>query len=167
MSGGVIVGINPTAVRTSAEGAEFNPGTIGTALDADGKVLKYRYVQYEAGAGSVASVAGRFASVYAAGAAGGAATSPDIVTMDGSDSLPVGVGVFQAVIADGGYGWLQISGVATLSVALVAGADGNALTRVGASADTGDLDVSALVTDHICAIALDASASIVLLTCPD
>jgi hypothetical protein len=165
MSSGVIVGINPTAVRTSAEGAEFRPGTLGTAVASNGAVVKYRYVQYNAGAGSVASVAGRVASVYAAGAAGGAATSPNIVTMDGSDSLPIGVGVLQAVIAASGYGWLQISGVATLSVALVAGADGNALTRVGASADTGDLDVAALVTDHVMATALDASASIVLLHC--
>jgi hypothetical protein len=87
------------------------------------------------------------------------------VTSDLSDSAGVGAGVLQAVIADEGYGWIQISGVATLTPALTAGADGNALTPVGAT--DGTLDVSALVTDHICAIAVDASAKIVLLTCPD
>lgn len=160
-----LIGVNLTNVRTSTEGAEFRLGTLALVTDPTLGDKLYRYVQYEAGAGSVASVAGRVGSVYAAGGAGGASTTPNVLTMDGSDSLNVGGGVFQAVIADGGFGWVQISGVATLSVALVAGADGNALTRVGASADTGDLDVSALVTDEICAIALDASASIVLLRC--
>ena len=59
----------------------------------------------------------------------------------------------------------QTKGVATLTTALTAGADGNALTAVGAG--DGTLDVSALVTDFICAVAIDASAKIVMLTCPD
>jgi type 1 fimbria pilin len=84
--------------------------------------------------------------------------------MDLSDSAGVGAGVFQAVIADQGYGWIQTAGVATLTTALTAGADGNALTPVGST--DGTVDVSALVTDHICAIAIDASAKIVMLTCP-
>lgn len=173
MSGGVVVGINPTAVRTSDEGPEFAPGTIGvvvapasgTSTSATRKV--YKYVQYESGAGAVAAVAGRMASYYAPG---GVSTGQDtVVTMDGSDSVAVGAGILQAVIEDGGYGWVQIRGVATMSVALTAGADGNALTRVGAGADDGSLDVSALVSDAICAIALDAggAAPIVSLCCPE
>jgi hypothetical protein len=160
-----LIGVDLTKVRTSSEGPEFRVGTLALVTSPTLGDKLYRYVQYNAGAGSVASVAGRVGSVYAAGAAGGAATTKNILTMDGSDSLNVGGGVFQAVIANGGYGWVQIRGTATLSVALVAGADGNALTRVGASADTGDLDVAALVTDNICAVALDASASIVHLNC--
>ena len=53
---------------------------------------------------------------------------------------------------------------AALTTALTAGADGNALTAVGAT--DGTIDVSALVTDFICAVAIDASAKIVFLTCP-
>ena len=51
-----------------------------------------------------------------------------------------------------------------LTTALTAGADGNALTPVGST--DGTLDVSAAVTDHIAAIAVDASAKIVFVTCP-
>jgi hypothetical protein len=48
---------------------------------------------------------------------------------------------------------------------LTAGADGNALTPVGST--DGTLDVSAAVTDAICAYAVDASAKIVLCNFPD
>lgn len=156
---GYITGMKLDRVRTSTEGPEFKLGTIGRTND--GK--KYKYVQFDNGAGNVASVAGNFAYYLAVG--GASAGQVDIVTMDLSDSAGVGAGVFQAVIEDGGYGWIQISGPATLTTALTAGADGNALTPVGST--DGTLDVSALVTDHICAIAVDASAKIVFLTCPE
>lgn len=153
-----LAGVNLTQVKTNAEGPEFALGTIYTA--SNGK--KYKYVQYDTAAGSVAAVAGQFAYYYApSGVSAGSTTK---VTSDLSDSAGVGAGVLQAVIADEGYGWIQIGGEATLALALTAGADGNALTPVGST--DGALDVSALVTDHICAIAVDASAKIVLLTCP-
>ena len=72
---------------------------------------------------------------------------------------------WRILIADGEYGWIQIEGKATLTTAHLAGADGNAMTAVGATTD-GTLDVSALVTDAICAIAVDASAKTVALLCP-
>jgi len=135
--------------------AKFTPGV--SFEDNDGKV--YRYLQFNDGAGAVAAVAGNFAYVYApSGASAGAST---VATSDLSDSAAVGAGVFQAVLTDGYYGWFQVGGIATLTTALTAGADGNALTPVGST--DGTLDVSALVTDHICAIAIDASAKIVRL----
>jgi hypothetical protein len=76
----------------------------------------------------------------------------------------VGAGVLQAVIATGEYGWVQTKGPATLTTALTAGADGNALTAVGAT--DGTLDVSALVTDAVVAYAIDASAKIVMCDFP-
>jgi len=175
-----IIGINPTEVRTSAEGPAFKLGSVGMeaptaalqsgALGVTGgsggtaaATKKYKYVQFNNGVGNVASVAGNFAYYYAV--SGASAGQVDIVTMDITDSGGVGAGVFMAVIADGGYGWVQISGVATLTTALTAGADGNALTAVGAT--DGTLDVSALVSDFICAVAIDASAKIVMLTCPE
>ncbi len=155
-----IAGIKLTNVRTSTEGPEFAVGTVGSTYD--GK--QYKYVKFNNGAGNVASVAGNVAYYYAvSGASAGETTE---VTMDVTDSGGVGAGVFQAVIADGGYGWLQTRGVATLTTALTAGADGNALTAVGAGAD-GTLDVSAAVTDFICAVAIDADAKIVMLMCPN
>lgn len=139
--------------------AKFALGTVYRA--SDGK--KYKYVLHNNGAGNVAAVAGNFAYVYApSGASAGATTT---VTSDLSDSAGVGAGVWQAAVGDGEYGWIQITGPATLTTALTAGADGNALTPVGST--DGTLDVSALVTDHICAIAIDASAKIVFLTCPE
>ena len=138
--------------------AQYAPGTKFT--DRLGKV--YRYYQHDNGAGNIAAVVGQFAYFYAPG--GVSAGSYTVVTSDLSDSAGVGAGVWQAVVTDQYYGWLQTEGNCTLALALTAGADGNALTPVGST--DGALDVSAAVTDHICAIAIDATAKIVLLICP-
>lgn len=122
----------------------------------------YKYVLYESGAGSVAAAAGKMAYIYAA--AGASAGDYTKVTCDLSDSAEVGAGVMQAAVPDGSYGWMQIKGIATLAAALTAGADGDPLTPTGAT--DGTLDVSAAVTDHVCAYAVDASAKLVLLDCP-
>ena len=156
------VGANLTKTYTASELQTDGsaPGVGDRYVDQDGK--EYRFVKYNSGAGAVAAAVGNFAYYYApSGASAGASTE---VTSDLSDSAGVGAGVLQAVIANGSYGWIQTRGVATLTPALTAGADGNALTPVGST--DGALDVSALVTDHICAIAVDASAKIVFVTCP-
>lgn len=155
-----LAGVVLDRVKTNAEGPEFALGEV--YRDYTGK--QYKYVQFNNGAGNVASVAGNMAYYYAV--SGASAGQVEIVTMDVTDSGGIGAGAFQAVIADTGYGWIQTKGDATLTTALTAGADGNALTAVGAGAD-GTLDVSALVTDFICAVAVDADAEIVFLTCPD
>jgi hypothetical protein len=150
------IGANLT--QTYAALGENTPGLGDIFSGDDGK--RYRFVLFNNGAGNVAAVAGNFAYVYAvSGASAGQTTT---VTSDLSDSAGVGAGVFMAAPADGEYCWVQIAGYATLTTALTAGADGNALTPVGST--DGTLDVSALVTDHVCAIAIDASAKIVLLT---
>lgn len=120
-----------------------------------GKV--YKFVKYNAGAGSVAAVAGNACYYYApSGVSAGAVVE---VTSDLSDSAGLGAGILQAAIANGSYGWVQIKGNATITPALTAGADGNALTATGAT--DGTLDVSALVTDSVVAYAVDASAKII------
>jgi len=121
----------------------------------------YQWVLFNNGAGDVASVVGNFCYNYAVS---GTSTGSDTVTMDVTDSGGIGRGVFQSIIADGSYGWIQIRGIATLTTALVAGADGDALTAIDAT--DGTLDVSALVTDAIVAYADDISAKIVRLCCP-
>ena len=147
-----------TAAQLLASGKAPKVGDVYEAYD--GK--RYKFVQYDTGAGSVAAVAGNFCYAYApSGASAGATT---VVTSDVSDSAGVGAGVLMAAPGDGEYGWIQTWGPATLTTALTAGADGNALTAVGAG--DGTLDVSALVTDFICAVAVDASAKIVFVTCP-
>lgn len=146
-----IIGLDETEVSDTAK---FKLGQVGQNFD--GK--KYKYVQYLVAAGSVAAVSGNVAYYYAPG--GVSAGSTTTVTSDLSDSANVGAGVLQSAPTNTQYCWVQISGVATLTTALTAGADGNALTPVGAT--DGTLDVSALVTDSICAYAVDASAKIVL-----
>jgi hypothetical protein len=151
-----IMGMDLTAVDSTAK---FAPGCIGRTED--GKL--YKYVQYETAAGNVAAVAGNVCYYFApSGASAGATT---VVTSDLSDSAGLGAGVLQAVITDGAYGWIQIKGAATITPALTAGADGNALTAVGAT--DGTLDVSALVTDAVVAYAVDASAKIILCNFPE
>lgn len=147
--------INGVVLTNIDSTAEFAVGTLYT--DDDGK--GYRYYLYNAGTAAIAGVAGEVATFYAAGS-----SADGEVSSDYSDGVSVGAGVLQAALTDGTYGWLQVSGPATLTIALTAGADGNALTCVGAG--DGTLDVSALVSDHICAIADDASAKEILCMFP-
>ena len=136
--------------------------TLGEIYHAQGG-KKYKYVQYVVGAGSVAAASGNFVGYYApSGASAGATT---VVTADVSDTARVGAGVLQSAPTDEQYCWIQVTGPATLTTALTAGADGNALSLAGAGDST--VDVSAAVTDHICAVAIDASAKIVMVTCPE
>lgn len=153
-----ITGIDPT--KTSAT-RELVLGTVG-ANTVSGVTKLYKYVQYNVGAGSVAAVSGNVCYYYAP--SGASAGSYTVVTSDLSDSAGVGAGVLQSAPATGEYCWVQIKGPATLTTALTAGSDGNALTPVGST--DGTLDVSALVTDHVCAYAIDASAKIVMCDFP-
>lgn len=139
---------------------ENTPGLGDVYFGPDGKV--YKFVIYDTGAGPVAAVSGNVCYYYAPG--GVSAGSTTTVTSDLSDSAGVGAGVLQSAPADGEYCWIQTKGPATLTTALTAGADGNALTAVGAT--DGTLDVSALVTDAVCAYAIDASAKIVMCDFP-
>lgn len=153
------IGIDPTVVSSTPL---FTPGTVAANITSAG-LKKYKYLQYNSGAGAVAAVAGNVAYYYAV--SGTSAGQTTICTSDVTDSGGVGAGVLQAVIPTGSYGWLQITGPATLTTALTAGADGNALTAVGTT--DGTLDVSAAVTDAIVAYAIDASAKIVLCAFPE
>ena len=143
-----IIGIDISLVTAAAL---FKLGTVAGDIGPLGPQKNYKYVKYDAGTAAAAGVAGEVA--YYLGAGG---TQDSIVTSDVSDSVNIGAGVIQATMADATYGWVQISGPATLSIALTAGSDGNALTAVGAG--DGTLDVSGAVTDFVCAIADDASA---------
>jgi len=145
-----ITGMDKTEVSDTAT---FMVGQKG--MDAAGNTFKY--VQYDTGAGSVAAVSGQVSYYYAP--SGTSAGAVNVVTSDLSDSANLGAGVLQSAPTDGQYCWIQIGGTATLSIALTAGADGQALTPVGSS--DGKLDLSNAVTDPICAFAIDASAKII------
>ena len=140
------------------EGRSFTAGMIYRA--GDGKL--YRFVQYDTGAGSVAAVVGQVAYIYAP--SGASAGAVDVVTSDLSDSAEIGAGVLQAAPADGEWCFVQVTGPATLSINLTAGADGDPLTPTGAT--DGTLDVTAAATSHVCAVAIDASADIIMCQFP-
>jgi hypothetical protein len=124
----------------------------------------YKYVLFNAGAGTVAPIVGAAAYYYGASAAGTAGYGASEVTMDLTDAVS-GAGIFMSILTDGDWGWIQIKGIATMTVGILAGADGNALTHIGASSD-GGLDVSAAVTDQVCAYAFDHSADIIICDFP-
>lgn len=158
------VGADLSATYTAAQltGSESGkaPGIGDIYVSHDNK--RYRFVRYRAGAGTVAAVAGNVAYIYAPG--GTSTGVSNEVTSDLSDSGELGAGVLQAVIADGDYGWIQVTGVATLTTALTAGGDGDPLTPSGST--DGTLDVVAAATDAVCAFAIDASAKIVMCAFP-
>lgn len=129
---------------------------VGSVFEGTGGKI-YKFVRYKVAAGSVAAVAGNVAYYYAP--SGTSAGSDTDVTSDLSDSANLGAGVLMSAPANDEYCWIQIKGTATLNTALTAGSDGNALTPAGST--DGTLDVSAAVTDAICAYAIDASAKIV------
>ena len=148
-------GIKRVFATGLSETTSFDAEGLG-AIRIEGQKV-YKWVKYNNGAGDVAAVVGDVGYYY--GVSGDAVTGGyenNVVTMDLTDAY-MGAGVFQSIIADGEYGWIQIEGPATLTTAPLAGADGNALTHVGATTD-GTLDVSAAVTDAVVAYATDITA---------
>ena len=155
MSFAPVLGIDVTSVSDTAE---FLLGHHGLLVGSPTKL--YKYVQYDTGSAGAAAVAGEVAYYYTLDG-----YKNNQVTSDLSDSVEIGAGVLQAVMTDGQFGWIQIRGAATLTIALTAGADGDPLTPTG-SAD-GTLDVSAAATDNVCAIASDISDKEIICTFPD
>jgi len=137
------IGINVTEISTTPL---YGVGALG--MTSDGKI--YKYLEYKEGTAAVDGVAGEVAYYYTLDG-----YKLGQVTSDLSDSVEIGAGVLQEDMSDGEFGWFQIKGAATLSIALTAGADGDPLTPTGAA--DGTLDVSAAVTDNVCAIAGDIS----------
>lgn len=143
----ITIGADLDAVYTTLDDGK-TPSLGDIFWGTGGKV--YKFVQYSEEAAAVDGVAGEVA-YYVADSGYGASE----VTSDLSASDEVGAGVLQAALSEGEYGWIQIKGGATLTIALTAGADGDPLTPTGAG--DGTLDVSGLVTDAVCAFAADAS----------
>jgi len=135
--------------------AQFTLGTIAEMQD--GKV--YKYITYSEEAAATDGVAGEVA--YYVAATGYAAND---VTSDLSASDEVGAGVLQATLSDNEFGWIQIEGPATLSIAFTAGADGDPMTPTGAG--DGTLDVIVAATSAVCGFAGDASANELLCMFP-
>lgn len=126
----------------------------------------YKYVKYNQGVGAVAAVAGNFVAYKADVAYTDTLVE---VSSDVSDSLRLPAGVLQSAIPNGYFGWIQIRGVATLATALVSGADGDELAMSTTTDGTLKqlVDTNATASVPCAGWALDASAKIVLLMCPN
>lgn len=142
---GIFLGADLDAVYTTLTDGK-TPAVGDVFWDRGGKA--YKFVQYKEGAAATDGVAGEVAYYYTLDGYKLGQVSSDL-----TDSVEIGAGVLQAAMSDDEYGWIQIKGAATLTIALTAGVDGDPLTPTG-SAD-GTLGVSAAVTDHVCAYAGD------------
>lgn len=143
------------------ETSDYDKEGVGAIRIEGNKV--YKWVKYDQGAGAVAAVAGNIA-YYTKDDVASKGYENHVVTSDLSDSYNLGAGVLQAVIPNNNWGWIQIRGYALITPALTAGADGNALTAVGAT--DGTLDVSAAVTDAVVALAADVTAKKIICLFP-
>jgi len=144
---GIMIGADVNAVYSTLD--EGKTPALGDLFYGSGNKV-YKFVQYKEGAAATDGVAGEVAFYYTLDG-----YKLNQVTSDLSDSVEVGAGVLQAAMSDDEYGWVQIKGAATLTIGLAGGTDGDPLTPTGAA--DGTLDVSAAVTDNVCAIAGDAS----------
>lgn len=144
---GILAGADVNAVYTTL--TDGKSPALGDVFYGSGNKV-YKFVQYKEGAAATDGVAGEVAYYYTLDG-----YKLNQVTSDLSDSVEIGAGVLQAALSEDEYGWVQIKGAATLTIALTAGADGDPLTPTGAA--DGTLDVSAAVTDNVCAIAGDIS----------
>lgn len=124
-----VSGIDPTEVRTSAQGPEFGLGQIGFNATGNG-VKGYVYVQ-DSGSGITGD--GYVAVVDGSSFAAVMATTTTTAPGSGAGKL---TGVARAAIAANGFGWLQVFGAGTVRVA----ASCAAYTLINSTATAGQLD---------------------------
>lgn len=142
-----VIGINPTAVRTSTEGPEFALGTLGT--DDQMPTLQSAAIGVTGGSGgsSVPQKIYRYCKIGTGGLTGAGyivaidpateeAIMPVAATGDAGTGMfkPVGVGC--AAVAASGYGWVQVYGACVLE----ANAAAAKFTRLAVTATAGEVD---------------------------
>lgn len=110
----------------------------------------YKYVRFT---GTLATAIGDVCSYVL--------TDTTMTSVDSTTSA-IGAGVSPAVhpLGSVSYGWLQIRGVATLSTAYGAGAQGNAVTTVGAANKA--VTVAAAVTNAVVGVIVNVTGPILL-----
>lgn len=125
----------------------------------------YKYIVYAEGAAAVDGVAGEV-TYYTLDTGYGANEVTSDLTHGGSAGAVIGAGVLQAALSGGEFGWIQIKGLAVLTIDLIAGADGNAITPQGAADGTLDVVVTTVALGHICAYITDKTAKEILCDFP-
>ncbi len=125
----------------------------------------YKYITYSEEAAAVDGVAGEVCYYVADTGYGNNDVTSDL-SASGGAGAEIGAGVLQAAMSDNEFGWIQIKGLATLTIALTAGADGNAVTPQGSADGTLDVVVTTVALGHICAYITDATAKEILCDFP-
>jgi len=126
----------------------------------------YKYIMYDEATAAVDGVAGEVCYYILDTGYAANTVSSDLSDCGGAGTY-ISAGVLQAVMSDNEYGWIQIKGLATLTIALTAGADGNALTATGAADGTLDVVVTTVaLADNGCAFITDVTAKEILCNFP-
>ena len=156
-------GLKQVFVTGLTERGKVEKDTLGDIRWEGNKV--YKYIKFDDGTVNADGIAGEIA-YYVLDTGYGA----NIVTSDLSDGgtagAVIGAGVLQAALKDLEFGWIQIKGLATLTIALTAGADGNALTPQGSADGTLDVVVTTVALGHICAYITDVTDKEILCDFP-
>lgn len=127
----------------------------------------YKYVKYKATA--IACIAGRALGYFEDSGA-----LLHEVTMDTSDQAAgtatnVCAGISQAIIPTESFGWIQVKGHATMSIAFTGTAlDGDPVGLVGGTVDAGVLDllITTAANSHCAGYVGDAATFTLTLDCP-
>lgn len=135
----VLIGLDFTDVRTTAQGAAFRPGARGCAVDqVDGSIIKeYVYVS-----SAVLQAAGNVNQINSAAAAAAATLT---LSAPGAANVGMRIGVAVAAIPAGGFGWMQIYGVCTVSTL----ASAIMQTQLNTTATAGALDDDATASSEV------------------
>ena len=119
-------------------------------------VKVYRYLEYTAGSTGVAAADGVIVGYLAADRT---KVTADVSTCD---ATPIPAGMLVSAPAEGQFCWVQVKGPATVSQAIASGSNG---CPCKFSTD-GALSIQTAVTLNNAAVASNASAKTVILTCP-
>lgn len=144
-----ISGIDPTNVRTSAQGPEFTPGTIGWNMTSAGP-KGYIYVK-----DSGSAITGNGYVCLVDGSSFEAVMASTTTSAPGTGAGKLAGVARGAYIAASGYGWLQIFGAGAIQTAGAAAA----YTILNTTGTAGKLDDDATAgAEVIDGIVLDAAA---------
>lgn len=135
---------------------------IGTIRFEGNKI--YKYIRYDEAAAAVDGIAGEV-TYYILDTGYPISEVTSDVSAGGAATAVIGAGVLQAGLADEEYGWIQIKGQATLTIALVSGADGNAL-EPGTGDGTLKIKDTDVALSHTCAYVIDVTEKEILCDFP-
>ena len=112
----------------------------------------YKWVTYSHEAAAVDGVAGEVAAYLPIdGYKNNDVTSAITAASD------IGAGVLQAIMADNEFGWIQIKGPATLTIALTDATDDAPQVLLGGADGTLDINIATAANENICAWSGDAT----------